>query len=186
MDDQQIIALYWARAEQAIAETAKRYGRYCFSIAHNILQSREDSEECVNDTWLRAWNSIPPRRPDRLSTFLGKITRNLAINRWEKASAEKRGGGQIAIVLDELCECLPNQADVEQAIDDIALTDTINRFVAGLPVQTRRMFVQRYWYLRSIRDIAAEFGASQGKVKMSLLRTRAALREQLEKEGIHL
>lgn len=186
MDDRQIIALYWTRAEQAITETAKRYGRYCHAIAYNILHSRDDSEECVNDTWMRAWEAIPPHRPERLDTFLGKITRNLALNRWEKAGAEKRGGRQTALALEELRDCMPEHESVETALDSMALTDVLNRFLASLPRDSRRMFMQRYWYLRPIKAIAAEFNASESKVKMILLRARNELKQMLEKEGINL
>lgn len=186
MDDRQIIALYWARAEQAIAETAKRYGRYCHAIAYNILRSREDSEECVNDTWLRAWDAMPPHRPERLDTFLGKITRNLALNHWEKASAAKRGGSQVSVALEELRDCLPAADSVETALDSMALAGALNLFLAALPAETRRIFVQRYWYMRPIKSIASELGAGESKVKMTLLRTRAELKQYLEKEGINL
>lgn len=186
MDDRQIINLFWARAEAAIAETARRYGRYCHTIAYNILHSREDSEECVNDTWLRAWDAMPPHRPERLDTFLGKITRNLALNRWAKAATGKRGGGQVAVALEELQDCLPAESGVEDIIDDMALTEVLNRFLASLPAETRRMFMQRYWYLRPIKAIAAELGASESKIKMALLRARGELKQMLEKEGISL
>ena len=186
MDDQQIIRLFWARAEDAIAETAKRYGRYCHAIAYNILRSQEDSEECVNDAWLRAWESIPPHRPERLDAFLGKITRNLALNRWEKAAAGKRGGGQVEVALEELQDCLPTAENIEQTVDSMALTAALNRFLASLPSETRRIFMQRYWYLRSIKAIAAELGANESKVKMTLLRARGKLKQILEEEGINL
>lgn len=186
MDDQQIIALYWARAEDAIAETAKRYGRYCYKIANNILHSREDTEECVNDTWLRAWDAMPPHRPERLDAFLGKITRNLALNRWEKAATTKRGGGQVGLALEELRDCLPSADSVESAIDTMALTEALNRFLAALPAETRRIFIQRYWYMRPIKVIAAELGVGESKVKMTLLRTRAELKQYLEQEEINI
>ncbi len=185
MNDREIIDLYWARAEQAITETARRYGRYCHAIAYNILHSREDSEECVNDTWLRAWEAMPPHRPERLDTFLGKITRNLALNRWEKAAAAKRGSRQVAVAIEELHDCLPAADNIEHALDSMALTEALNRFLAAMPAETRRIFIQRYWYMRSIKSIAAELGAGESKVKMALLRARAELKQYLEKEGIN-
>lgn len=184
MKDNEIIALYWARSEQAIIETTRRYGCYCHAIAYGILHSREDSEECVNDTWLRAWEAMPPHRPERLDTYLGKITRNLALNRWEKTAAAKRGGRQVDVALHELQDCLPASDHIEAALDSMALTDALNRFLASLPIETRRIFVQRYWYMRSIRSIAAEHGTGESRIKMTLLRARAELKKQLEKEGV--
>ena len=172
MEDTNIIELYWARSERAISETAQKYGSYCRSIARRILRSEQDSEECVNDTYLGAWRAIPPNRPDPLSTFLGRITRNLALNRWKQSHAEKRGGGEPALALEELRECLPAPGGVETALEEIALTDALDRFLRSLPPEPQRFFVQRYWYLCSIREISALCGVSEGKVKMSLLRSR--------------
>lgn len=186
MEDHQIIELFWQRSESAVTETARKYGRYCHTIAYNILHSREDSEECVNDTYLNAWRAIPPQRPERLSTFLGKITRNLSLKRWEQYHAGKRGAGQTALALDELAECVSASDNVEQAIDDLALAEVLDRFLASLPPERRKIFMRRYWYLNPIKEIAAEYGLSQSKVKMSLLRSREALRKCLEKEGIAL
>lgn len=184
MDAQQIVELYWARAEHAITETTQKYGRYCHSIAFNILHNDEDSEECVNDTYLNAWNSIPPHRPAVLKAFLGKLTRNLALNRYKQCTAEKRGNGQIPLILDELHECLPAAENTERILDDMVLTDVLNRFLASLPVEQRRIFMRRYWYMRSVKEIAADYGLSESKVKMSLLRARNELKRRLEKEGI--
>lgn len=186
MEDQQIVELFWRRDQAAVTETARKYGRYCHAIAYNILHNREDSEECVNDTYLNAWRAMPPQRPERLSAFLGKIARNLSLKRWEKYHAEKRGAGQAALALDELAECVPASGSVEQAIDGLALAEVLDRFLASLPAERRKIFMRRYWYLSSIKEIAAEFGVSQSKVKMSLLRSREALRKTLEKEGIEL
>ncbi len=186
MDDTKIIDLYWARSESAISETAKKYGSYCHSIAFRILRSDQDSEECVNDTWLGAWNAIPPKRPAVLSTFLGRITRNLSLNRWREYSAEKRGGGEMTVALEELQECVPAPGGVEAGLDDMALTEQIDRFLGTLSAEKRKIFVQRYWYLCSIREIANNSGVSAGKVKVTLFRTRQALREALRKEGIAL
>lgn len=184
MNDKQIVDLYWERSESALSETANKYGRYCHYIAFNILHNNEDSVECVNDTYLRAWNSMPPHRPNMLSTFLGKITRNLSLNRYEQYTAEKRGFGQTALVLDELENCIPATADVEQIIDETALVEALNRFLASLPKETQKVFMRRYWYLSPIKEIADEYGISESKVKMMLLRSRNNLKMLLEKEGI--
>lgn len=186
MDDTKIIDLYWLRSERAIAETAEKYGGYCHSIAFRILGSEEDSEECVNDTWLGAWRAMPPKRPAVLSTFLGRITRNLALNRWKERRAEKRGAGETTVALEELKECVPAPEGVEGALDGMALTESIDRFLGTLPADRRRIFVQRYWYLCSIREIAAGCGVSENKVKVTLFRARQGLREALMKEGILL
>lgn len=186
MDDGQIIDLYWARSEAAISETASKYSRYCHSIAFNILHNNEDSEECVNDTYMRAWGAMPPQRPNRLSTFLGKITRNLSLNKYEKFTAEKRGFGQVPLVLDELQDCIPSAGSVEQTIEDAALAEVFNRFLTALPTETRKIFMRRYWYLSPIREIAGDYSFSEGKVKMILFRARNDLKRILEKEGIVL
>lgn len=184
MDDKQIVDLYWERNEKAISATAAKYGGYCYSVANNILNNRADAEECVNDTYLSAWNSIPPHRPSVLSTFLGKITRRISIDKWRKSGAEKRGGGQTAVVLDELSECIPDKNSVEQAVEAQILADVINSFVKDLSDKERRVFLCRYFYLDSVESIAARFGYSQSKVKSVLHRTRQKLRTRLEKEGL--
>lgn len=183
MEDAHIVDLYWARSETAVAETAKKYGTYCYSIAHAILTNAEDAEESVNDTWLDAWNSMPPHRPAILATFLGKITRRIAIDRWRARSAEKRGGGELALALSELTDCIPSGKTVEQEVADAELEAAINRFVLSLPLTRRRVFLCRYWYLDSIAAIAKQFGLSQSSVKVLLHRTRKALRTYLEREG---
>ncbi len=186
MDDTKIIDLYWTRSESAISETAKKYGSYCRSIAFRILRNDQDSEECVNDTWLGAWNTMPPKRPAVLSTFLGRITRNLSLNRWKQYRAGKRGSGEMAVALEELQECVPDPGGVEAALDDMALADALSRFLFSLPQQSQKIFIQRYWYLCSIREIADNCGAGASKVKMSLLRSRQSLQKFLQKEGIAL
>lgn len=188
MTDQEIIDLYFARSESAIDESAKKYGSYCNYIAMNILYNREDSEECVNDTWLNTWNSIPPARPSVLRTFLGKITRNLALNLYEKQTAQKRGGGETSAVLDELSECI---ADTKlDRPDDIpgrmTLTECINRFLEKQSAESRKIFVRRYWYMAAINEIAAEYGFTESKVKMTLSRMRAALLNELKTEDIEV
>ena len=186
MDDRQIIALYNERSEAALSETAKKYGRYCRTVAYNILYNEEDSEECVNDTWLRAWESIPPQCPERLSAFLGKITRNLALNRYKHNTREKRGGGQTLLVLEELAECIPGADSTEEAAEEALLVEVLNGFLGKLPTDKRKIFMRRYWYMSSVKEIAEDFGLSESNVKMTLLRLRRKLKQTLEKEGIIL
>ena len=182
MDDSRILELYWAREQSAIAETEAKYGKYLNRIAFNILYSDEDAEECVNDTYVRAWDAMPPSRPDRLSAFLGKITRNIALDRYDARRAEKRSGNT-ELALDELGECIPDTA-VGELSDEIALRDAINGFLRSLPARTRIIFLRRYFYVCSISDIAQSLGMSESNVKVTLLRTRKRLKEHLEKEGI--
>ncbi len=186
MDDEKIIELYWTRSEAAISETASKYGRYCHYIAYNILHDDCDSEECVNDTYLNAWNRIPPCHPSALRVFLGKLTRNISLNRYKYLTAEKRGRGQVPMVLDELQECVPAPDNTEHIVDDVVLTDVLNRFLASLSAEQRKIFMRRYWYLSPIKDIARDYSLGESKVKMSLLRSRDALKQLLEKEGISL
>lgn len=186
MNDQQIIELFMERSESAIAQTENKYGKYCYCIAYNILRNEQDSEECVNDTYLRAWNAIPPQNPNNLAAFLGKITRNLALDKYKYNNSEKRGNGRPALALDELDECLPAENDIEKTVSDKELIAALNSFLAGLPREKRQVFVRRYWYLSSIREIAADFGMSESKTKVMLLRTRKALKSYLEKAGIVL
>lgn len=185
MEDQQIIDLYWARSEDAIVQTAAKYGRYCHTIAFNILKNDSDSEECVNDTYLRVWNIIPPQRPSIFSALLAKITRNLALDRFKFLSADKRGGGQVAMALDELADCIPD-GNPDDLFERKELVETLNHFLSSLPPERRKVFMLRYWYLCSVKDIAAELKLSESKVKMILLRERNHLRTLLEKEGVTL
>lgn len=176
MEDFEIIGLYNKRDEQAIHESGIKYGRYCGKIAYNILQNREDSEECVNETWLKAWNSIPPSMPKILSAFLGRITRNLAIDRYRKNK-----GGETAVCLDELAEIVGN----EETPEDKAISkDSINRFLAGLKQNQRRIFMLRYWHILPVSEIALRCNQTEGAVKMSLKRTRDALKKFLEEEKL--
>ena len=186
MEDKEIIELYNERSELAITETANKYGKYCYYIAHNILYNMQDSEECVNDTYLNAWNSIPPHNPDKLSTFLGKITRNLALNRYKYYNRQKRGDGQTSIVLDELLECVPATSSTEQAVEEKILVEVLNCFLDDLPEEKMKIFMRRYWYMSSIKEIADDFEMSESKVKMILSRNRNKLKQILEKEGITL
>lgn len=186
MEDSGILDLYFSRAESAIEETAAKYGTYCHAIAYNILANDEDSEECVNDTWLRAWNAIPPKRPTVLSAFLGRITRNLSLDRLRSAQSKKRSAGRVDAVLEELAECIPSPDTVEQVVEDLRIAAILNGFLASLPKTARIVFLRRYWYLLSVRDIAADLGYTESKVKMTLSRTRQRLKSLLEKEGVTL
>lgn len=186
MDDSEIVRLYWSRSEAAVDETAKKYSGYCARIALNILHTAQDAEECVNDAFLRAWGAIPPARPANLAAFLGKITRNLALNRYQMDRAAKRGGGQTALALSELEDCVPGGGEPEQIVEDRLITQTLNAFLEELDADPRRIFVRRYWYLSGIEEIAEAFGMSVGKVKSILFRLRRRLRKKLEKEGISL
>ena len=183
MTDEQIVELYWERSEEAISETQKAYGPYFHYIAFGILRNDEDAGEIVNDTYWKAWNIMPPQRPNPLKTFLGRITRQLSINRLEKNTALRRGGGQYEAVLDELAECTADEraADPEELV---LLRDVLNRFLCQMPQESRRIFVQRYWYMCSVSEIAQDSGLKESKVKMQLLRSREKLREYLQKEGI--
>ena len=184
MEDQQIVQLYWDRAESAVAQTQKKYGALLLSIARGILHSREDSEECVNDTYLAAWNSIPPKRPARLSPYLGRITRNLALDRYDYNHAQKRDG-RFACVLDELAECIPGTL-LETQAESRAIGRTIDRFLQSLPEKNRTVFLRRYWYCQSVEQIAAGLGMNQNQIKSILFRSRKRLRTILEQEGIDL
>ena len=184
MDDSEIIELYFQRSEEAVTQTTSKYGKYCYQIAYHILSSREDSEESVNDTYLAAWNTMPPRRPNILSAFLGKLTRYISLDRWKKRSAQKRGGGQVALSLEELEECISGGDDPEKEVDRKELLRYLNRFLDALPETQRRVFVCRYWYLESIPEIAARFGFSESKVTAMLHRLREKLRARLQLEGL--
>ena len=183
MEDSQIIELYWRKNVYAISETAGKYWAYCFSIAENILHNAEDSEECVNDTWLRAWNAIPPQKPAVLRIFLAKITRNLAFNRFNAGNAQKRGGGEITLVLDELGECLGGGADTEAAYEAKELRQCIRRFVRALPEREGNVLVRRYFFAESAADIAKRYGLTENNVTVILSRTRKKLKAHLLKEG---
>ena len=186
MEDQKIVELYWARSEEALAQASGKYGRYCHTIAYNILYDDPDSEECVNDTWLRSWGAIPPARPFSLKAFLGKITRNLALDRREASGAKKRGGGEADAVLDELSECIEDPSAGGHDFEDIELTEILNAFLEGLEPQKRRLFLRRYWYFDSVKEIADSSGLSESNVKTSLMRMREKLRDHLAKEGIRI
>ena len=186
MRDTEIIKLYWDRNEQAISETEKSYGKYCYSIAFHILHDREDSDECVNDTWFRAWNAIPPGKPDKLSLFLGTITRNLSFDKWKRKNALKRGNGEMELALDELLECVPTVHSTEDVVEAAELERMLNRFLHTLPEKDCNIFLRRYWYVEEYNEIARRYGMKLNTVKTSLFRTRRKLKDYLEQEGIVL
>lgn len=184
MDDNSIIDLYFTRSEQAISETAVKYGGYCYSIAYNILDNQEDAEESVNDSYFAVWNYIPPKRPTVFSAFLAKITRHLSIDKWRSRTANKRGGGELELALEELETFVSDGVSVEDAYVRKELLAGLNRALHDLPETERRVFLCRYFYLDSNAEIANFFGFTEGKVKTMLSRTRAKLRLTLTKEGL--
>ncbi len=186
MEDTAIIDLYFARNEEAITRTEEKYGCYCSRIAKGILRDPEDARETLSDTWLAAWNAIPPQIPRRLAAFLGKITRRIAINRLNAQTAAKRGGGELLLALEELQLCVPSGDSPEQALEEKELSALIREFVGRLPQAQRRVFLLRYWYIEPVKSIAQRMGYSESKVKSMLWRIRKELKAQLEKEGYRL
>lgn len=184
LSDADIVALFFARSPDALTAVQTKFAPYLHTVAFNILTSREDAEECVNDSWLRAWDSIPPKKPERLGAYLAKVVRRLALNRLEKQNAGKRGGGELPLVLDELCEVWDPADSVESRMEAEALHRALDAFLALLPREKRAAFVGRYFCMDGVKVIAARLGISEGKVKSMLHRTRAALRRYLEQEGL--
>ena len=185
MEDKQIVELYWARSETAIAETEKKYGRYCHYIAYQILYNDEDAKEVVNDTYLKTWNTIPPQRPASLRPYVGMISRQLALDVYKEQHAQKRGG-QVSLVLDELSECIPDNDSGADIGESVALSDALSRFIWTLPQSTRNIFVRRYFYISTIAEIAKDFSMKESNVTMHLLRTRKKLEQFLKKEGFDI
>ncbi len=183
MEDKTIIDLYWKRSEEAITQTDVKYGRYCYSIAYNVLTNQQDAEESVSDTYMAAWNHIPPARPAVLATFLGRITRNISISRWRAMGAQRRGGGETAVAFEELQECVSGKQSIENDLIAKEALKVLNRFLETLPKENRIVFMRRYWYLDPIANIAANYGFSQSKVKTMLCRDRKQLKQMLKKEG---
>ena len=181
MEDDKIIDLFWRRSEEALTAVHRKYARYCYSISFRILRSNEDAEECVNDALLRLWDAIPPARPQMFRIYLGKITRNLSLNYLEKAQAQKRGGGEVELLLSELEDCIPSKEEDFNQQDTI---DLINQFLQETSITKRKIFVRRYWYGSTIKEIAADFSYSESNVSTTLFRLRAQLKERLEEEGI--
>ncbi len=186
MEDEQIVSMYWNRKEQALIESSNKYGAYCHSIAFNILSSKMDAEECVNDTWLNAWNTIPPNKPFSLASFLGRITRNLAFNRYKLQHRIKRGGTNMTLVLDELSECVSGLGDVEKIWQRKELIYDINKFLSRLSKKKQYIFILRYWYANGIGDIAERFGTSENNVSVILNRIRKELKKYLLDKGYDL
>lgn len=186
MDDRELIDLYWDRDEKAIAETERRFGSYCLAIAYRIVGTKEDAEECVSDTWLRAWNSIPPQRPERMDAFLGKITRNLAIDRKRHGDAAKRGSGEYALAYQEIEPFLQSRDDPVEQMEAQELTEHIESFLLSLPVMERRVFLRRYWHFQSVGEISEQLGYSVSKTRTMLYRTRKKLRTYLKNRGVIL
>ena len=182
MDDQSILDLYFARDERGLTGAAAKYGGYCTAIARNLLGTPQDTEECVNDTWLGSWRAIPPTRPDNLRVYLGRLCRNLALNRLRHNHAQKRGGG--VLLLEELEECLPGGQTPQEAFDAKETGAIISRFLRECDVTARTLFLRRYWYGESVADAARFCGVPVGTAKSTLSRTRTKLKEALEKEGV--
>ncbi len=183
MEDRDILDLFEKRDENAIAETARRYERYCRAIAYRILGDGTDADEIVNDTYLKTWNTIPPHRPDSLKSYLGMICRQLSYDRYDRTTAAKRGDGRMPLIFEELSECLPD-GTADEIVDRIALRDALNRFLGSLSPKTRKVFLLRYWYVMSVAEIGERCGMKDGSVRMQLLRTRKQLKRFLKKEEI--
>jgi len=184
MDDMKIVNLYWARSERAIEETEQKYGKYCRTISYNILANTADAEECVNDTWMQAWNSMPSNRPSRLAPYLGKLTRWLSLSRLRENNSLRRGGGEMPLILDELAETLDSGVDTAQELEIRELNRALRRMVEELEKDERDVFLGRYWYAASVKEIAEKCGFSESKVKTMLHRTRNKLLRQLKGEGL--
>ena len=184
MDDTAIVALFWARSEDALREAERRYGSYCAAVAGRILNSAEDTRECMNDLWLAAWRSIPPQHPENLRTYLGRLARNLAVSRWREARRQKRGGGETALLLEELADCVSGGTEPERELEAKALREAVDRWLAGLSVRDRQLFVNRYFFARSVTEIAEKAGINSANVSTSLYRLLKKLRAHLEKEGL--
>lgn len=186
MEDEQIVALYWRRDETAVQQTERKYGRYLTKIAYQILANREDSEEMVSDTYIKAWNSIPPHRPKVLSTYLGKLTRQTSIDCYRKRHSEKRKGSEYALSLAELADCVSAGNTTDQEVDCRLLGAAINAYLRTLTPEARCVFVRRYYFMDPIREIAAYQRVSESKVKSMLYRVRIGLKAYLEQEGFEL
>lgn len=182
MDDSRIIELFWRRSESAISETDEKYGKYCRYISYQILGNESDANEIVNDTYLKTWNTIPPKRPESLKSYVGMIARQLSINRYEKDHTQKRSG-EAAFAIEELYECVPDRNGDGSFAEKIALRDSLNEFISSLPELAQRVFVRRYWYAASIAEISREYSIGESRVTVILTRTRRKLKKHLEKGG---
>ena len=186
MEDEKIIELYMQRSELAITQTVLKYGSYAKKIAFNILRNSEDTEECVYDSYLKLWNNIPPQNPTNLKAFLGKIVRNLSLDKYEKLNSKKRGEGQISLCLSELDECIPDSNNADDKLNEEELVGLINAFLKSQDPKKAKMFIRRYWYIDSINDIATTFACSASSVRTTLHRMREELKEELRKEGVNI
>lgn len=186
MQDEQIVDLYWDRNELAIHETEQKYGRYLTKIAYNILADLEDSKESVNDTYLSAWNSMPPHKPGILSTYLAKITRRISIDIYRKRNRKKRQASEYALSLEELADCVSAGNTTEQAMNVQLLAEAINEYLYGISPEARNTFIGRYYFMDSLKEVARYCGMSEAKAKTLLYRTRCGLKLYLEKEGLDL
>ena len=184
MDDRELVERYWRRDEDAIADTEAKFGAYCRAIARGVLGNDADAEECCNDVWAAAWNAMPPQRPNDLRAFLARIARNLALKRLRALTAEKRGGGETALALEELEEIIPAGTTLDEEIEARELARKLDEFLGTLGVTERRVFLCRYWYFDSVRDVAKRFGMGESRVKMMCKRTRDKLRLFLRKEDL--
>lgn len=185
MEDSRIIELFWHRDEAAITETNEKYGKFCHSIAYNILSVHEDAEECVNDTWHKTWEAIPPERPNAFRAWLGRIVRNLSLDRWRKNRAKKRYDG-MDVLLSELDDCIPSKVSVECQVEDKELPIIIDKWLDTLSKQERILFVRRYWNGDAVKELAFEIGVTPNKMAKNLYNLRLSLKSMLEKEGVYL
>ncbi len=183
MTEANILELYFRRDENAIHETDIKYGKYCFSIAYNILADNEDSQESVNDTYFETWNRIPPASPDSLKAFLGKVCRHISISKYRYNKAKKRDNGLVSLCIDELSECIPAELDLERVLEAKALIKFLDNFLFSLPERERNLFTARYWYCMGTAELAQSFDINENTVKTLLYRTRKALLRAMEKEG---
>jgi len=186
LTDIEILDLYWERSESAINETAQQYGSYCTAIAMNILRNKEDSDECVNDAYLKVWNTIPPQRPKVFSAYIGRITRNLSLNMYKARKAKKRIGDETALLLSELDDCISSVRNVEEELEEAILEEAIDSFLIAIKLEDRLLFMRRYWYADSIEELAMRFNMGESKIKTNLFRTRNKLKKYLAMKGITL
>ena len=185
MRDEEIVALYWQRNEQAIATTEEKYGALCRSLSYNILQSHEDAQECTNDTWYKAWDTMPPQRPGSLRAYLCRIVRNLSIDRWRKRTSQKRGGG-LEVLLEELEDCLPTIPSAEEMVESRSVVESIEAWLRCQKEEERVIFLRRYWLGFSVEELARWDSCTGPRMSQKLLRLRRSLRKHLEKEGVEV
>ncbi len=186
MRDEEIVALYWARSEDAVAATEIKYGGYCHTISYGILRNTQDAQECVQDTYLRAWESMPPNKPNRLAAYLGKIARNLSLDLYRAKHAVFRGSGQVALAYEELEQCIPARDQIAALTEEADLTVSLEHFLLGLSQEKRKVFLLRYWYFRTVPEICDQLNLSHAKVRSMLSRMRRDLKIHLEQEGVQI